>query len=186
MMVSILRRCAATLAVLALVPLASACGQGGASAATTPRPHCPSALAAGYRHLADRVGAPVYCPGWMPSPLAGKISQSGIGSSGDAIPLVSRDHSYMISWNWAESDTGEVHVILRGYPGRTTIPTCVLTTSGGSQATIRAGHFGTAIVGLWRRSRAYVQSLRSVRCAFPVFLLGCFWLLVHLAANEFN
>lgn len=135
MMIRILRHCPALLAVLALAPVASGCGQGGASAATTTRPHCPAALAGGYQRLADRVGAPVYCPAWMPSPLVGKISQSGIGSSGDAIPAVSRDHSYMISWNWAESDTGEVHVILRGYPGRTTIPTCVLTTSGGSQAT---------------------------------------------------
>jgi hypothetical protein len=133
MMFWILRRCAVPLAVLALVPVVSGCGQGGASAATTPRPHCPSGLAGGYRGLADRVGAPVYCPAWLPSPLVGKISQSGIGSSGDAIPVVSRNHSYMISWNWAESDTGEVHVILRGYPGRTTIPTCELTTSAGTQ-----------------------------------------------------
>jgi hypothetical protein len=43
---------------------------------------------------------------------------------------VSKDRSYLASWIWVEAQTGEVHVNLRAYPGRTTIPTCVVTDAG--------------------------------------------------------
>jgi hypothetical protein len=126
---AIWRMCAAVLAAAALAP-AAACGQGGASAATTPRPHCPVALRAGWQQLADRVGAAVYCPAWLPSPLVGHISESAEGTPDNALVSVSSDRSYLASWNWTEAQTGEVHVILRGYPGRTAIPRCVVTQAG--------------------------------------------------------
>jgi hypothetical protein len=34
---------------------------------------------------------------------------------------------------WAEPGSGEVHVNLRGYPGRTTVPTCVKKDTNGSR-----------------------------------------------------
>jgi hypothetical protein len=42
---------------------------------------------------------------------------------------VSKDRSYLESFIWQDTDTpalsGELHVILRGYPDRATIPTCL-------------------------------------------------------------
>jgi hypothetical protein len=37
---------------------------------------------------------------------------------------VSPDRSYLVSFFWGDPGSGEVHVNLRGYPGRTRIPTC--------------------------------------------------------------
>jgi hypothetical protein len=55
----------------------------------------------------------------MPDPLDARIGgRYGNGES------VSRDRSYLISFIWREPGSGEVHVNLRGYPGRTRIPTC--------------------------------------------------------------
>ena len=79
---------------------------------------------AAWQRLANRIHAPVYCPGWMPDPLDGVI-----GSRWNNINEVSRDRSYLMSWVWQEtglgSAGGEKHVNLRGYPGRTRIPRCV-------------------------------------------------------------
>ena len=67
---------------------------------------------------------PVYCPTYMPDPLDGVI-----GSRWNNINALSRDRSYLESWVWQETGLGaaggELHVNLRGYPGRTTIPKCV-------------------------------------------------------------
>ena len=51
--------------------LASGCSgdakQAEAAAATAaPKPHCPGR--AGWQRLANRIDAPVYCPGWLPDP----------------------------------------------------------------------------------------------------------------------
>jgi hypothetical protein len=90
--------------------------QGAAAA------RCPAK--AGWLRLANRIGAPVYCPTWMPDPLDGVI-----GSRWNNIDEVSRDRSYLMSWVWQETGPGaaggELHVNLRGYPGRTRIPKCV-------------------------------------------------------------
>jgi hypothetical protein len=116
-------------AVLALV--AAGCGGSGASvdaskpaAATKPAaPHC--AHPAGWQRLANRIAADVYCPGWLPDPLT-----SQIGGRWNNIDSVSRDRSYLESFVWQETEVGpngaggELHVNLRGYPGRTTIPLC--------------------------------------------------------------
>jgi hypothetical protein len=105
-----------------LVLAISACGstsprrQASGHAA---RPSCPAAWRAGWQALANRIEAPVYCPTWIPRPLDAQIG----GPSTD-IDSVSRDGSYLISFVWFEAGGGEVHVNLRGYPGRTRLPIC--------------------------------------------------------------
>lgn len=105
---------------LALV--AAACGGGGKNAAPTPLDQaanrCPAAWATGWQRLADRIGAPVYCPSWMPDPLTGQID--GPWSNIDS---VDPDRSYLIGFVWQERGQ-EIHVNLRGYPGVTAIPKC--------------------------------------------------------------
>ena len=86
---------------------------------------------AGWRDLADKVRAPVYCPGWMPTPLTAQI-----GGPWNNIRSVDPDRSYLMGFVWQENALGgnvqEVHVNLRGYPGSTRIPTCqdVTTVAG--------------------------------------------------------
>jgi hypothetical protein len=111
--------------------LASGCGEAKraeAAPATPPKPHC--AHPVGWQKLANRIHAPVYCPGWLPDPLTGQI-----GSRDNNINSVSSDRSYLESWVWQETGPGaaggELHVNLRGYPGRTRIPTC---TTGGTDS----------------------------------------------------
>jgi hypothetical protein len=115
-------------AALALV--ASGCGGSAAdvagkapTSAPVLKPHC--AYPAGWQRLANRIAAGVYCPGWLPDPLIPQI-----GGKWNNINSVSRDRSYLESFVWQETEAGangaggELHVNLRGYPGRTTIPTC--------------------------------------------------------------
>jgi len=66
-----------------------------------------------------RVGAPVYCPTWMPNPLDGEI-----GGQWDNGVSVKKDKSYLVSFLWHEPPSQDVHVNFRGYPGRTKIPRC--------------------------------------------------------------
>ena len=84
---------------------------------------CPAKALAGWQRLANRTGAPVYCPTWLPDPLDGVI-----GSRWNNIDEVSRDRSYLMSWVWQETGPGaaggELHVNLRGYPGHSAIPGC--------------------------------------------------------------
>jgi hypothetical protein len=109
--------------------LASGCGEAKKAAAAVPaaapKPSC--AFPAGWQKLANKVKAPVYCPGWLPDPLTSQIN--GQWSNGNS---VSPDRSYLESFVWQETGMGagggELHVNLRGYPGRTAIPRC---TRGG-------------------------------------------------------
>jgi len=118
----------------ALALLASGCGGSGAKVAASgaagsgapaapAKPRC--AYPAGWQRLANRIAAPVYCPGWLPDPLT-----SQIGGKWNNIDSVSRDRSYLESFVWQETEAGatgaggELHVNLRGYPARTKIPTC--------------------------------------------------------------
>jgi hypothetical protein len=86
-------------------------------------PSCGDAKLASWQRLANRIDAVVYCPGWMPDPLDGVI-----GSRWNNIDSVSKDRSYLESWVWQETGAGaaggELHVNLRGYPGRTRVPSC--------------------------------------------------------------
>src|SRR4029078_4354158 len=91
---------------------------------------------------ANGIGADVYCPAWLPNPLVGKIDKGETGAADNAVLSVSKDKSYLASWIWVEAQTGEVHVNLRAYPGRTTIPTCVVTDAGsGAQGKHRVPFF---------------------------------------------
>jgi hypothetical protein len=85
---------------------------------------CPAKALSGWQRLANRIGAAVYCPTWMPDPLDGVI-----GSRWNNIDEVSRDRSYLMSWVWQETGPGaaggELHVNLRGYPARIRVPKCV-------------------------------------------------------------
>jgi hypothetical protein len=124
----------APLLVLAVALVASGCGNSyahtqGKKAAHVPAV-CPAASLAGWQKLAVRVDAAVYCPSWMPQPLDAQI-----GGGYSAAPYVNRDRSYLVSFIWFEKipvAPYEVHVNLRGYPGRTAIPVCedTLTTAG--------------------------------------------------------
>jgi len=91
----------------------------GAEAAPAAQAACPKAWRAGWQRLADRVGVPVYCPAWLPSPLTGRL-----GGPWNSVLSVGRDRSYLVSFLYREEGGLEVHVILRGYPGRTRVPTC--------------------------------------------------------------
>jgi hypothetical protein len=82
-------------------------------------PTCPPAWTTGWQKLADRIGAPVFCPSWLPDPLAGQI-----GGQWEAIHSVTPQGSYLIGFLWFERDANEVHVNLRGYPGETDVPDC--------------------------------------------------------------
>jgi hypothetical protein len=114
----------AALLVCAAALLTSGCGEAkkaaAASSAST-KPTC--AYTRGWQKLANRIKAPVYCPGWLPDPLRGQI-----GGRWNNINSVSSDRSYLESFVWQETGGGaaggELHVNLRGYPGVTKIPTC--------------------------------------------------------------
>ncbi len=107
------------------VPFLAGCGGAKKAAAEyvppAPKVYCKDPGA--WRKLADRIHAPVYCPGWLPDPLSGKL-----GAVDNNINSVSPDRSYLESWVWQETGGGaaggELHVNLRAYPGVTKIPTC--------------------------------------------------------------
>ena len=103
-----------TLLLLPLLALALA----GGSSAHTATPACPKAWAGGWQKLANKIHAPVYCPGWLPDPLTGQI-----GGRWNNINSVSADRSYLIGFVWQER-AEEIHINLRGYPGVTKVPTC--------------------------------------------------------------
>jgi hypothetical protein len=118
--------------LLALSTALAGCGGDSAkvaSAADKPaKAACPDPAA--WQKLANRVKAPVYCPGWLPDPLTGRL-----GARDNNIHSVSPDRSYLESWVWQETGGGaaggELHVNLRAYPGVTRIPTC---RTGGSDS----------------------------------------------------
>jgi hypothetical protein len=110
---------------LLLIPVLAlglaACGGSSServSARVPAGPTCPKAWLATWQKLADRIHAPVYCPGYLPDPLTGQI-----GGRWNNIDSVSRDRSYLIGFVWQELGQ-EIHVNLRGYPGVTKVPTC--------------------------------------------------------------
>ena len=118
--------------LLALAGAAAACGESASTkAASSKTPTCPKAWRAGWQKLANRIAAPVYCPGWIPQQVTGQIEGHSID-----IKSVKSDRSYLISFLEAEHDAGgissEVHINLRGYPGRMSVPTCL-------QVDLRAG-----------------------------------------------
>ena len=83
--------------------LASGCGEtkqaAAAAPAAVPKPTC--AYPAGWQKLANKIKAPVYCPGWLPDPLTSQID--GRWSN---INSVSPDRSYLESFVWQETGGG--------------------------------------------------------------------------------
>ena len=117
----------ALLLVALVAVLAAGCGGAKTSrqvANAAAGKQCSARATAGWKRLARRIHAPVYCPTYMPDPLDGVIR-----SRWNNINEVSRDRSYLESWVWQETGLGaaggELHVNLRGYPGRTRIPKCI-------------------------------------------------------------
>jgi len=111
------------------------CGDTSSNSAAATK-SCPKSLHAGWQSVANRIDAPVYCPTWMPDPLTGKI-----GNEYNTVDSVdARDRSYLIGWDWQESNTGEIHVNFRGYIGRTAIPTCDDTITGAGTVKHRKIH----------------------------------------------
>lgn len=110
--------------LLALSLLLAGCGGGAKTAGAAPAPAKRAPLdRAGWQKLANRVGEPVYSPGWLPDPLSGKL-----GARDNNIASISKDRSYLESWVWQETGGGaaggELHVNFRAYPGVSRIPTC--------------------------------------------------------------
>jgi hypothetical protein len=139
-----------SLLLAACALLVSGCGgarQARAEAqttATTQKARC--AHLAGWQKLANRIKAPVYCPGWLPDPLVGQI-----GGRWNNINSVSRDGSYLESFVWQETGGGaaggELHVNLRAYPGVSRIPTCRTGGSDSRNVPCFASPHGTVTAG---------------------------------------
>ncbi len=113
------------LVLIACLALASAgCASSSAGPAAPKRVAaavgCPPKALAGWKRLANRIKAPVYCPAWMADPLDGVI-----GARWNNLDFVDPDRSYLEGFVWQEVGSGELHVNLRGYPGRTAIPRCI-------------------------------------------------------------
>ena len=126
-------RASAIVALCALALAVAGCGgsvEPKARAAAVPaKARCTALQRSGWQKLANRIGAPVSCPSWLPDPLDGVI-----GSRWNNIDAVSKDRSYLMSWVWQETGPGaaggELHVNLRGYPGKPAIPRCPGDVSG--------------------------------------------------------
>ena len=124
------RRLSALPLLVAAAALLAGCGDGSSSPVsngeTTAAVTCPKAWQAGWQRLADDVGSPVYCPTWMPKEIDGQIG----GRFHNGRWVDRKDKSYLVSFLWVDRDAGvsrEVHVNFRGYPGRTSIPSCEST-----------------------------------------------------------
>jgi hypothetical protein len=120
-------------AVAGLVAWKSGGDGSSPSAAAAPEapPVCPQGQRASWQKLANEIGAPVYCPSWLPNPLEGSFS--GPYFNGRS---VDPDRSYLVSFVWFDSSQGavmEVHVNLRAYPGKTRIPRCEDTLTAGGK-----------------------------------------------------
>ncbi|MBV8080065.1 MAG: hypothetical protein JO186_06775 [Actinobacteria bacterium] len=114
---------------LALVALAGGGYAAQARLTSASVPRCPASW--GYEALAKRVGVAVFCPTWLPQPLTSQVR-----SEYSTQPYVNGDGSYLVSYLWFEKDPTtpyEVHVNVRGFPGRTRIPACQDTMTEGEQ-----------------------------------------------------
>ena len=111
------------LAAAALLTL-TACGSSAEpTAKASSAPSCPRAWQAGWAKLARQIDAPVYCPGWMPNPLDGRI-----GSEWNGLRSVDKRGGFLVSFIYQETGSGEVHVNFHRWPG-TRMPHCRAQTS---------------------------------------------------------
>jgi hypothetical protein len=108
--------------IVLIAVLVGLVGAAASGASGQTRIDCPMAWRSGWQRLADRIGAPVYCPSWMPNPLDAQI-----GGEAYAGTWVDSHRAYLVSFlvsDPAGLENEEVHVNFRGYPGRTAIPVC--------------------------------------------------------------
>jgi hypothetical protein len=127
--------------LVAVALLAAGCGGSSnksvtakPAAATAPRASCPASWRPAYQKLANRINTPVYCPTWMPPPLTGEIGPNvSFDGYGGSSLSVDKDGSYLALFVWSQPGLGEVHVNLRGYPGRTAVPTCTKQDTNGAK-----------------------------------------------------
>ena len=110
-------------ALLGLVAIVALASPGGRGTAATASATCPKASRPGWQKLADRIQAPVYCPGWLPAPLTATLGGPF------ALLSVSPDRSYLVTIVQQEEGR-ELHVTMRGYPGQTSIPVCQVAVDG--------------------------------------------------------
>jgi hypothetical protein len=102
----------------------TACGSSPEPAAkASSTPSCPATWQPGWAKLARQIDAPVYCPGWMPNPLDGRI-----GSEWNGLRLVDKRGGFLVSFIYQETGSGEVHVNFHRWPG-TRMPRCRAETS---------------------------------------------------------
>lgn len=104
--------------------------ESASGTAAVTKPVCPAAWRSGWQGVANEVRTGVYCPSWLPDPLDGRFDGPTFNGR-----FVNDKREYLVSFAWLESVAGgvdEVHVNLRGYPGRTAIPVCedTLTVNG--------------------------------------------------------
>ena len=117
-------RVVGTLVLVGTCLLSAACGNSVQPAArATQVSGCPASWQVGWQKLARQVGAPVYCPGWMPNPLDGRI-----GSEWNGLKLVDKHGGYLVSFIYQETGSGEVHVNFHRWPS-TRMPLCRAETS---------------------------------------------------------
>lgn len=121
-----------------LVLLASACGGSGtpkraasAEEVAARASHCVGAVRASWQQVANRIHAPVFCPSWLPDPFTGKLHDG----QWNTIYSIAEDRSYLMGFIWLEAGSGELHVNVRGYPGRAKVPTCTDTEITGGKTT---------------------------------------------------
>jgi len=121
-----------------LVLLASACGGSGtprrgasAEEVAARASHCAGAVRASWQQVANRIHAPVFCPSWLPDPFTGKLHDG----RWNTIYSIAMDRSYLMGFIWLEAGSGELHVNIRGYPGRRKVPTCIDTEITGGKTT---------------------------------------------------
>ena len=127
--------------VAAVALLVSGCGGSSRKSAApmhaatpAPRASCPASWRPVYQKLANRINAAVYCPSWMPPPLTGEIGPNvSFDGYGGSSLSVGKDDSYLALFVWSQPGLGEVHVNLRGYPGRTAVPICTKQDTNGTR-----------------------------------------------------
>ena len=67
---------------------------------------CPDAYKGEWQELANRLEAPVYCPGWVPAGLPITAHHASIGADG----------SYQVGFHDPEVRFGDIHAVVARYP----------------------------------------------------------------------
>ena len=135
---AVLRTIALFVAGVSLGLAAVGCGGGSSknapagtpATAAASKPNCPVSSRASWLGVANQIHADVYCLSWLPDPLDGTFGGSTFNGR-----FVNARREYLVSFAWIEPSADgvdEVHVNLRGYPGRVAIPVCedTLTVNG--------------------------------------------------------